>query len=355
MRTKEEKQIIYDIIKTIEAKTGIDKNNGYTQTQLLKILRKHFPFVENYYFMKAKRYGRVRDDIDLMQYLAGTYSELTKAYYVRRYLDKGYSKKWIKDHLGEDYYDTIFTIQAREKRKEINQAKGQYIKMHKIRTKKVNLDFIISAIKHSKSLVSAWAKLRDYVQTRTAKGYLKRYGLTPKDVVEKDKDELVSIAVKTFLSKKLKLIDYESFLKCLYDYNNLTELANYSKHSNKEKIRDFLKQKLLTRATIDKMIIQTKTFENFKKAFEKHIYNHINNAYFIENNYKAEMKEFRKKLKEKIVKDIETFDKFLEVAKQCGYTIAIRKCKDRNKIYKHIFKQYGNVANFKMHLKNEMI
>jgi len=69
MRTKEEKQPIYDIIATIG-------QYGFTQMQILKALKETYPFVKPYYIQKAKRYGRIRENLNLIEIFQGSYSKL---------------------------------------------------------------------------------------------------------------------------------------------------------------------------------------------------------------------------------------------------------------------------------------
>ncbi|WP_293447572.1 hypothetical protein, partial [Persephonella sp.] len=178
MRTKEEKQPIYDIIATIN-------QYGFTQTQILKALKKIYPFVKPYYIQKAKRYGRIREDLNLIEIFQGSHSKLTKAYFVRLFLNQGKSKIWIKERLGEDYYEIIWSIRQTEKRRRKLQLENQILSQFKgVRTKKINLDMIIDTLKE-KGHISGLYYLRQYVQTRIVKYHLKKYGLTIKDVLEK--------------------------------------------------------------------------------------------------------------------------------------------------------------------------
>ena len=71
MRTKEEKQPIYDIIATVS-------QYGFTQTQILKALKKIYPFIKPYYIQKAKRYGRIREDLNLLEIFQEAIQSLQK-------------------------------------------------------------------------------------------------------------------------------------------------------------------------------------------------------------------------------------------------------------------------------------
>lgn len=358
MMAKKEKQIVYDVIATLDAKVGIGKGKGFTQTQVLKSLVKHFPFIKYYYFPKAKRYGEVRDDIDLTYYFAKSFSKLTMTYFVELFLENGKSPIWIRKNLGEKAADLIYSIRQRERRRKRIETNQEILKNFKgTKEKKLNLDFIISTIKSVKKLQTAIYLLRQYAQTRTVKNHLKRYGLTIDDVIEKDIESLKHIVCKYYCTERLKIAKYEDFLIALYNQEPLSSLDRFldlreEKKNRKAILRDRLKSRLITRIFIDKMIAESRDFEDFKAKFEDYMYSYINKTYFKGNNIKQEKKKIRNERKN-IVKDIEDIDTFIKVAKKEGYTAAIRRCRNRNLAYKYILTNFGNVENFKKLLKNE--
>lgn len=342
MRTKEEKQPIYDIIATVN-------QYGFTQTQILKALKDIYPFIKPYYIQKAKRYGKIKENLNLLEIFQGSHSKLTKAYFVRLYLKQGKSKVWIKNNLGEDYYEIIWSIRQTEKRRRRIELENQILDKFKgVRTKKINLDMIIDTIKE-KGHISGLYYLRQYVQTRTIKSQLNKYGLTIKDILEKDKSELKSIVVKKYCEYSLGIIDYESFLKALYSQEPLSRLDRFIGQNTTGVLRDRLKTKTrgLTRVVIDRMIINS-TFEEFKLKFEDHLYKRINNAYFKGN---------KKERKSRIQKDICSVEKFMKLAVKHGYTYARRRfCDEKSKeLFSFIEKNFGNIDNFKALLKQNKI
>ena len=342
MRTKEEKQPIYDIIATIN-------QYGFTQTQILKALKKIYPFVKPYYIQKAKRYGRIREDLNLIEIFQGSHSKLTKAYFVRLFLNQGKSKVWIKKSLGEDYYEIIWSIRQTEKRRRKLQLENQILSQFKgVRTKKINLDMIIDTLKE-KGHISGLYYLRQYVQTRIVKYHLKKYGLTIKDVLEKDKLELKSIIVENYCKNSIGIIDYEGFLKALYSQEPLSRLDRFIGQDTTGILRDRLKSKTrgLTKVVIDSMIVNS-TFDEFKLKFEDHLYRRINNAYFKGN---------QRERKSRIKKDICSIEEFIRLAIKYGYAYARRRFCDekRNELFFFIKKNFGSVERFKALLKENKI
>ncbi len=342
MRTKEEKQPIYDIIATIN-------QYGFTQTQILKALKKIYPFVKPYYIQKAKRYGRIREDLNLIEIFQGSHSKLTKAYFVRLFLNQGKSKIWIKERLGEDYYEIIWSIRQTEKRRRKLQLENQILSQFKgVRTKKINLDMIIDTLKE-KGHISGLYYLRQYVQTRIVKYHLKKYGLTIKDVLEKDKLELKSIIVENYCKNSIGIIDYEGFLKALYSQEPLSRLDRFIGQDTTGILRDRLKTKTrgLTKVVIDSMIVNS-TFDEFKLKFEDHLYRRINNAYFKGN---------QRERKSRIKKDICSIEEFIRLAIKYGYAYARRRFCDekRNELFFFIKKNFGSIERFKALLKENKI
>jgi len=342
MRTKEEKQPIYDIIATVS-------QYGFTQTQILKALKEIYPFVKPYYIQKAKRYGRVREDLNLLEIFQGSHSKLTKAYFVRLFLNQGKSKVWIKNNLGEDYYEIIWSIRQTEKRRRKLQLENQILEQFKgIRTKKINLDMIIDTLKE-KGHISGLYYLRQYVQTRVVKFHLKRYGLTIKDVLEKDKVELKSIIVENYCKDSLGIIDYEGFLKALYSQEPLSKLDRFIGQNTTGILRDRLKSKTrgLTKVVIDSMIVNS-TFDEFKFKFEDHLYKRINNAFFKGN---------QRERKERIKKDICSIEEFIKLAIKHGYAYARRRfCNEkRHELLSFIKETFGGIENFKAMLRENRI
>jgi len=342
MRTKEEKQPIYDIIATVS-------QYGFTQTQILKALKKIYPFVKPYYIQKAKRYGRIKEDLNLLEIFQGSHSKLTKAYFVRLFLNQGKSKVWIKNNLGEDYYEIIWSIRQTEKRRRKSQLENQILSQFKgVRTKKINLDMIIDTIKE-KGHISGLYYLRQYVQTRVVKFHLKKYGLTIKDVLEKDKIELKSIIVENYCKDSIGIIDYEGFLKALYSQEPLARLDRFIGQDTAGILRDRLKSKTrrLTRVVIDSMIVNS-TFDEFKLKFEDHLYKRINNAFF-----KGNQRERRKRIK----KDICSIEEFMKLAIKHGYSYARRRfCNEkRHELLSFIKETFGGIENFKTFLKENRI
>ncbi len=342
MRTKEEKQPIYDIIATIN-------QYGFTQTQILKALKKIYPFVKPYYIQKAKRYGRIREDLNLIEIFQGSHSKLTKAYFVRLFLNQGKSKIWIKERLGEDYYEIIWSIRQTEKRRRKLQLENQILSQFKgVRTKKINLDMIIDTLKE-KGHISGLYYLRQYVQTRIVKYHLKKYGLTIKDVLEKDKLELKSIIVENYCKNSIGIIDYEGFLKALYSQEPLSRLDRFIGQDTTGILRDRLKTKTrgLTKVVIDSMIVNS-TFDEFKIKFEDYLYRRINNAYFKGN---------QRERKSRIKKDICSIEEFIRLAIKHGYAYARRRFCDekRNELFFFIKKNFGSVERFKALLKENKI
>ncbi len=342
MRTKEEKQPIYDIIATIN-------QYGFTQTQILKALKKIYPFVKPYYIQKAKRYGKVKENLNLLEIFQGSYSKLTKTYFVRLYLQQGKSKVWIKSNLGEDYYDLIWILRRNEKNRKRVEAEKQILSQLKgIRTKKINLDMIIDTLKE-KGHISGLYYLRQYVQTRIVKYHLKKYGLTIKDVLEKDKLELKSIIVENYCKNSIGIIDYEGFLKALYSQEPLSRLDRFIGQDTTGILRDRLKTKTrgLTKVVIDSMIVNS-TFDEFKLKFEDHLYRRINNAYFKGN---------QRERKSRIKKDICSIEEFIRLAIKYGYAYARRRFCDekRNELFFFIKKNFGSIERFKALLKENKI
>lgn len=358
MKTKEKEQEVYDIIKTLDERVGIGiKKLGFTQTQVMRALERFYPFVKgkNYYFQRAEIYGKVREDIDLISFFQGVSTKITKAHITRCFLKKGYSGKWILQNLGKEYYWYIYLdrnrryerIRAKEGRKIIEKLKNFGS------NKKVNIDFIIKTIKSGKSLRSGKRKLRDFTTIGNAYDHLKRYGLTFNDIWEKEEKELVEMVVKFYLKKKIIVEDYEGFLKSLYDQIPLQYLDKFSGKNKKGIVKSFLKTRLLTRNTIDKMIIDSKDFNDFKEKFEKYIYNWINDTHYTGNNKIDEKNKAKKQIKEKIKeRNIKTISEFIDTCLKEGYTIAIRKVdkKARKKIYRFIWK-FGKTEDFKKVLK----
>jgi hypothetical protein len=274
MRTKEEKQPIYDIIATVN-------QYGFTQTQILKALKDIYPFIKPYYIQKAKRYGKIKENLNLLEIFQGSHSKLTKTYFVRLYLQQGKSKVWIKNNLGEDYYDLIWILRRNEKNRKKAEAEKQILNQFKgLRTKKINLDMVIDTLKE-KGHIPGLYYLRQYAQTRVIKHHLKRYGLTIEDVLEKDKTELKSIIVKNYCTQKIGIIDYEGFLKALYSQEPLSKLDRFLGQNTRGVLRDRLKSKTrrLIKVVIDSMIVNS-TFDEFKLKFEDYLYKRINNAFF---------------------------------------------------------------------------
>ena len=342
MRTKEEKQPIYDIIATVS-------QYGFTQTQILKTLKEKYPFVKHYYIQKAKRYGRIRNDLNLIDIFHGSFSKLTKTYFVRLYLQQGKSKVWIRDNLGEDYYDIIWSIRQTEKRRKRLELENQIINQFKgLITKKVNLDMIIDTLKE-KGHISGLYYLRQYVQTRVVKFHLKRYGLTIEDVLGKDKTELKSIIVKNYCTQNIGIIDYEGFLKALYSQEPLSKLDRFIGQNTTGILRDRLKSKTrgLTRVVIDSMVVNS-SFEEFKLKFEDYLYRRINNAFFKGN---------KKERKSRIQKDICSIEEFMKLAVKHGYAYARRRfCNEkRHELLSFITKNFGSIENFKALLKQNKI
>lgn len=342
MITKEEKQPIYDIIATVS-------QYGFTQTQILKALKGKYPFVKPYYIQKAQRYGRVKEDINLIDIFQESFSKLTKAYFVRLYLQQGKSKVWIKNNLGEDYYDIFWSIRQTEKRRKKLELENQILKRFKgLRTKKINLDMIIDTLKE-KGRVSGLYYLRQYVQSRTVKFQLKKYGLTIEDVLNKDKTELKSIIVENYCKNSLGIIDYEGFLKALYSQEPLAKLDRFIGQNTTSVLRDRLKSKTrgLTKVVIDSMVVNS-TFEEFKLKFEDYLYRRINNAYFKGN---------KKERKIRIQKDICSIEEFMKLAVKHGYAYARRRFCDekRHELISYIKKNFGSVENFKALLKQNKI
>ncbi len=342
MRTKEEKQPIYDIIATVS-------QYGFTQTQILKALKKIYPFVKPYYIQKAKRYSRIKENLNLIEVFQGSHSKLTKTYFVRLYLQQGKSKVWIKNNLGEDYYDLIWILRRNEKNRKRVEAEKQILSQLKgIRTKKINLDMIIDTLKE-KGHISGLYYLRQYVQTRVVKFHLKKYGLTIKDVLEKDKVELKSIIVENYCKDSIGIIDYEGFLKALYSQEPLARLDRFIGQDTTGILRDRLKTKTrgLTRVVIDSMIVNS-TFDEFKFKFEDHLYKRINNAYFKGN---------QRGRKNRIKKDICSIEEFIKLAIKHGYAYARRRFCDekRHELISYIKKTFGGVENFKALLKRNKI
>jgi len=342
MRTKGEKQPIYDIIATVS-------QYGFTQTQILKALKEKYPFVKPYYIQKAQRYGRVKEDINLIDIFQESYSKLTKTYFVKLYLQQGKSKVWIKNNLGEDYYDLIWILRRNEKNRKKAEAEKQILNQFKgLRTKKINLDMIIDTLKE-KGRVSGLYYLRQYVQSRAVKFQLKKYGLTIEDVLGKDKTELKSIIVKNYCTQNIGIIDYEGFLKALYSQEPLSKLDRFLGQNTTGILRDRLKSKTrgLTKVVIDSMIVNS-TFEEFKLKFEDYLYRRINNAYFAGN---------KKERKSRIQKDICCIEEFMKLAVKHGYAYARRRLCDekRHELFSFIRKKFGSIENFKALLRQNKI
>ncbi len=351
--TKEEKQKIYDIIATLDAKIGIGvkKKKGYSSRQVAKILK-----VEHYFIFKAKRYGVIRNNIDLISIFKGTYCKLSKKYFVKKFLEKGYSNLWIKHNLGEDYYKSIFTRKSDMERKRKEKLQQNILSIYREgpgrKMKKLTLEIIIKTLKSAPSKDSGLKKLRQYALTRSIKERLKKYGLTIQDVMEKDIKELKEIAVKTYLKKRLEISDFEGFILAIYEQQiPLRKLDKFSaKKSFQGFVRDWLRSRLLSKKIMDKMIAESKSSKEFKEKFIEKLFKYVDTRYFKQNGIKQEQKKERMKINKNLKKDIYDKETFLNVAKKEGYMIAVKRLANKC-IYDFYRKKYGNMKNFRKLLR----
>ena len=351
--TKEEKQKIYDIIATLDAKIGIGikKKKGYSSRQVANILK-----VEHYFIFKAKRYGRVRNNIDLISIFKGTYCKLSKKYFVRRFLEKGYSNLWIKHNLGEDYYKSIFTKKSDMERKRKEKLQQNILSIYREgqgrNMRKLTLEIIIKTLKSAPSKDFGLRKLRQYALTRSIKERLKKYGLNIQDVMEKDIKELKEIVVKTYIRKRIEIRNFEEFMLAIYEQQiPLTELDKFSiKKSFRGFVRDWLRYRLLSRKALDKMIAESTSFEDFKEKFVEKIFGYVDTRYFTQNGIKHEQKRERIKINKNLKKDIYDKETFLKIAKKEGYMMAVKRLANKS-IYDFYRKKYGSMKNFKKLLR----